>query len=47
MTDRQIAAKVSEHFSKKPANKSGAPKNSVKKKVAKATPGKRTKKSGK
>ena len=46
MTDRQIAAKVSEHFATKPAKKSGTPKKAVKKKAAKATAGKRTKKSG-
>jgi hypothetical protein len=47
MTDRQLAAKVSEHFATKPANKSGTPKKPAKKKAANATSGKRTKKSGK
>lgn len=42
MTDRQIVAKVSDHFATKPANKSGTPK-----KTAKATAGTRTKKSRK
>ena len=42
MTDRQLAAKVREHFTKAPARKSAAAK-----KTAKAMPGKRTKKSGK
>ena len=41
-TDRQLAAKVSEHFTTAPANKSVAPK-----KTAKAMPGKRPKKTGK
>ena len=47
MTDRQIAAKVSDHFATKSAKKSGAPKKAVKKKAASATSGKRRKKSGK
>ena len=42
LTDRQIAAKVGEHFTKAPASKSVAPK-----KTAKALSEKRTKKSGK
>jgi hypothetical protein len=42
MTDRQLAAKVSEHYTKTPASKSVAPK-----KRAKAMTGKRTKKTGK
>jgi hypothetical protein len=42
MTDRQLAAKVSEHFTKTPASKSVA-----RKKTAKAVSGKRTKKTGK
>ena len=42
MTDRQVAAKVSEHFSETPASKSVAPK-----KTAKSLAGKRTKKTGK
>lgn len=42
MTDRQLAAKVSEHFTKVPARKSVVPK-----KKAKVTSGKRTKKTGK
>jgi stalled ribosome rescue protein Dom34 len=42
MTDRQIAAKVSAHFTKVPAGKSVGPK-----KMAKAVSGKRTKKPGK
>ena len=47
MTDRQIAAKVSEHFASQPAKKSGTPKKAVKKKAAKSTSRKTTKKSGK
>ena len=43
MTDRQIAAKVSEHFASQPAKKSGTPKKAVKK-TAKSTSVKRTKK---
>ena len=42
MTDRQLAAKVSGHFTKPPARKTVAPK-----KTAKATSGKRAKKTGK
>ena len=42
MTDRQLAGKVGEHFTKAPARKSFAPKN-----TAKAVSGKRTKKTGK
>jgi len=42
MTDRQLAAKVKQHFAKAPARKSVVPK-----KTAKATAGKRPKKSGK
>jgi hypothetical protein len=42
MTDRQLAAKVSEHYTKTPASKSVAPK-----KRANAMTGKRTKKAGK
>jgi stalled ribosome rescue protein Dom34 len=42
MTDRQVAAKVSEHFSKTPASKSAPPKR-----MAKAEAGKRTKKARK
>jgi hypothetical protein len=45
MTDRQLAAKVSEHFTKAPASKSVSPKKT--KKTAKAMSGKRTKKAGK
>ena len=41
MSDRQIAAKVSEHFAKTPAAKSATPKKPVK-----AVPKRRTKKSG-
>ena len=49
MSDRQIAAKVSEHFTKAPAKKSVAPKakKAAKKKVGIATSGKPTKKSRK
>ena len=47
MTERQLAAKVGEHFAKTPAKKSVAPKKTAKKKVASATTGKQTKKSGK
>ena len=47
MTDRQIAAKVGQHFAKTPANKSAPRKNSPKKKVAKGTSGNRTKKTRK
>jgi hypothetical protein len=46
MTDRQIAAKVSQHFATVTA-KSATPKKSAQKKATKATSGKRTKKSGK
>ena len=42
MTDRQLAAKVNEHFSKAPAGKSVA-----RKRAAKPMAGKRTKKTGK
>jgi hypothetical protein len=42
MTDRQLAAKVDEHFAKSTGNKSATPKATAKK----VTPGKRTKKSG-
>jgi hypothetical protein len=42
MTDRQLAAKVREHFTKAPARKSVVPK-----KIARATSGKRTRKTGK
>lgn len=42
MTDRQLAAKVKEHFTKAPARKLVAPKRK-----AKAMPGKRAKKTGK
>jgi hypothetical protein len=42
MTDRQVVAKVSEHFAKTPTRKSVAPK-----KTAKALTGKRPKKTGK
>jgi stalled ribosome rescue protein Dom34 len=41
MTDRQLAAKVSEHFTKAPARESVA-----RKRTAKSTSGKRTKKTG-
>jgi hypothetical protein len=47
MTDRQLAAKVSKHFTPAIANKSSAPKKAIKRKAANATLGKRTKKSGK
>ena len=47
MTDRQLAARVSEHFTKSPADKSVAPKATAKRKAANATLGKRTKKSRK
>ena len=47
MTDRQLAAKVSEHCAMKPIKKSGVPKKAVKKKAAKPTSRKTTKKSGK
>jgi hypothetical protein len=47
MTDRQIAAKASEHFATKPASKSGTPKATVKKKAANTSLRKTTKKSGK
>ena len=47
MTDRQIAARVSDYFATKPAKKTVALKKVVKNKPAKATPGKRTKKSAK
>lgn len=46
MTDRQIAAKVQQHFAKSSANKSVASKETAKK-AAKATAGKRPNKSGK
>ena len=46
MTDRQIAAKVQQHFATIPAKKAVAPKKTVKK-AAKANVGKSTKKSGK
>ena len=42
MTERQLAAKVREHFTEAPARKSVAPRR-----TAKAKPGKRTKKTGK
>jgi len=42
MTDRQLAAKVSEHFTNAPAGKTAAPK-----KTAKASSGKRAKKASK
>ena len=46
MTDRQVAAKVSAHFTTAPASKSVAPKKKAMKKAANATSGKRTKKPG-
>jgi stalled ribosome rescue protein Dom34 len=45
LTDRQLAAKVSEHFTKVPAGKSVAPKKSATR-AAKSTAGKRTTKPG-
>jgi hypothetical protein len=45
MTDRQLAAKVAEHFAKITANKSATPKATAKK-AKKTTSGNRTKKSG-
>ena len=47
MTDRQLAAKVGEHFATKPVKKPGTPKKTVKKKAAKAASRKNSKKSGK
>jgi stalled ribosome rescue protein Dom34 len=47
MTDRQLAAKVSEHFTKVPASKSVVPKKTAVRKIANAASRKRTKKSGK
>jgi hypothetical protein len=47
MSDRQIAAKVSEHFAKSSAAKSVAPKKPIKAKRGKAMPGSRTKETGK
>ena len=47
MTDRQIAAKVVQHFAAPSANKSVTPKKTSKKKDTQAKSGKRTKKSGK
>ena len=44
MTDRQIAAKVKQHFATSAAKKSVAPKKTAKKKATKAASGKRTKK---
>lgn len=46
MTDNQLTAKVKKHFATSPAKKTVAPKKTTKK-AAKATAGKRTKKSGK
>ena len=43
MSDRQIAAKVSEYFTETPTSKSTAPNKPVKAKRGKAAPGKRTK----
>jgi hypothetical protein len=45
MTDRQIAAKVGKHFAAPKANKSVTPRKTAKKKAAKASSGKRSKKS--
>ena len=45
MTDRQLAAKVDEHFAKITANKSATPKATTKN-ATKSTSGKRTKKTG-
>jgi hypothetical protein len=45
MTDRQLTARVSEHFAKAPASKSQAPKQTAKRKTAKAAAGKRVTKS--
>jgi hypothetical protein len=47
MTDRQIAAKVGQHFAAPKANKSVTPRKIAKKKATQATAGKRRKKSGK
>jgi hypothetical protein len=47
MTDRQIAAKVGQHFAAPSANKSVTPTNTPKKKDTQVTSGKRTKKSRK
>jgi len=47
MTDRQLAAKVSEHFTKAPADKSATRKKLPKKQSANATLGKRSRKSRK
>ena len=47
MTDRQLAAKVAEHFATIPAKNSVAPKKTVKKKKAKTSSEGPTKKSGK
>jgi hypothetical protein len=47
MTDRQIAAKVGEHFASVNANKAAASRKTSKRKVAAATTGRRTKKSRK
>ena len=47
MTDRQIAAKVGQHFAAPSANKSVTPKKTSKKKDTQAKSEKRTKKSGK
>lgn len=47
MTDRQLAAKVSKHFTPALASKSFPSKRSVKRKAAKAISERRTKKSGK
>jgi hypothetical protein len=45
MTDRQLAAKVSKHFTPTSASQSTAPKTKAQKKAANATSGKRIKKS--
>lgn len=47
MTDRQLAAKVSEHFTPALASKSYPSKRAIKRKAAKAISDRRTKKSGK
>jgi len=47
LTDRQLAAKVSEHFTLVPDRESVAPRQTAKRKSATAASGKRTKKPGK
>ena len=47
MTDRQLAAKVAQHFATTPAKKAVSPKTTAKKKTAKTNSEKPTKKSGK